>query len=82
MKHRRVALTGAMVQDLILMSDMGSCPMRGSLDHGANLQVVLNNAIPAFEEGTRLSLRGTLVPVTDPETWQAAILQNARIVTQ
>lgn len=75
-------LPGAMVQELILMSDMGSCPMCGSLDHGANLQVVLNDAIPAFEDGTRLSLRGMLVPVTDTETWQAAILQDARIVTQ
>lgn len=71
---------GDLISDLILVSDMGSCPFCGSLDHGASLEVTLAEAIPAFDENTRLSLRGTLEPVTDPETWQAAVLRNARIV--
>jgi len=71
---------GELISDLILVSDIGSCPFCGSLDHGASLEVTLAEAIPAFEDSTRLSLRGTLEPVTDPETWQAAILRNARIV--
>ena len=73
-------IPGDTVQDIILVSDMGLCPFCGSLDHGGNLQVLLENDIPSFEDGQRMTLRGTLEPVTDPETWQAAILKNARIV--
>lgn len=75
-------LPGDMVQDLILMSDMGNCPLCGSFDHGTNLQVLLTEAIPAFEEGTRVSFVGTLTPVTDPETWQTVILKDARVITR
>ncbi|MBZ8119686.1 hypothetical protein KUD11_13640 [Roseovarius sp. LXJ103] len=75
-------LPGDMVQDLILMSDMGNCPLCGSFDHGTNLQVLLSEAMPAFDEGTRVSFVGTLTPVTDPETWQTVILKDARVITR
>jgi len=75
-------LPGDMVQDLILMSDMGNCPLCGSFDHGTNLQVLLTEAMPSFDETQRLSIRGTLTPVTDPETWQAVILKDARVITR
>ncbi|WP_243613294.1 hypothetical protein [Shimia aestuarii] len=74
------ALPGETIRELILVSDMGLCPLCGSADHGASLQVALNDTIPSFEESRRVTLRGTLTPVTDPETWQAAILENATIV--
>ncbi len=74
------ALPGETIRELILVSDMGLCPLCGSADHGASLQVALNDTIPTFEESRRVTLRGTLTPVTDPETWQAAILENASIV--
>ncbi len=74
------ALPGDAIRDLILVSDMGLCPLCGSAEHGASLQVALNDSIPSFEESRRVTLRGTLSPVTDPETWQAAILENAAII--
>jgi hypothetical protein len=74
------ALPGDAIRELILVSDMGLCPLCGSADHGASLQIALNDAIPTFDESRRVTLRGTLTPVTDPETWQAAILENATIV--
>lgn len=70
---------GGDIRELLLVSDMGLCPFCGSGDHGASLQVTLAEPISAFEEGTRLTLKGTLKPVSDPETWQAAILENAVI---
>lgn len=71
---------GEAVTELMLVSDMGNCPFCGSPDHGVSLQVVLDTPLPALEEGTRLALRGDLVPVTDSETWQAAVLKGARVV--
>ncbi|MCW8843326.1 MAG: hypothetical protein OQK00_07930 [Rhodobacteraceae bacterium] len=74
------ALPGDTIRELILVSDMGLCPLCGGTDHGASLQVALNDTIPTFEESRRVTLRGTLSAVTDPETWQAAILENATII--
>jgi len=71
---------GSRITELMLVSDTGSCPFCGSLEHAASLQVQLAESIPEFDPNTRLSLRGTLEPVTNPETWQAAILRNARVV--
>lgn len=76
------ALPGEQVRELILVSDMGLCPYCGSADHTSSLQVTLAEAIPYVDENTRISLRGTLSPVTDPETWQSAVLRDARIVAQ
>lgn len=70
---------GEGVRELILTSDMGDCPFCGSPDHGVTLQVQLDSPI-VIEEGARISLVGALEAVTDPETWQAAIMKNARVV--
>ena len=75
------ALPGEKVRELLLVSDMGLCPFCGNTDHGASLLVSLAEPIDAVDEAQRITLRGTLEPVTDPETWQAAILKNATIVT-
>lgn len=76
-------LPGEVIDELILVADEGICPFCGSADHSASLQVLLAEAMsgPMMDESTRITLRGTLVPVRDPETWQAAILKDARIVT-
>mgnify|MGYP001124775782 CR=1 FL=1 len=71
---------GAQVSQVMLVSDMGNCPLCGSPDHGASLVVELDQPIPSFEQGARLSLRGDLEAVTDPETWQNAVLRRARVV--
>ncbi len=76
------ALPGDMVRELLLVSDMGLCPLCGSADHGATLVVSLADEIPVIDDSSRITLRGTLSPVTDPETWQSVVLKNATIVTQ
>lgn len=71
---------GEALRELILVSDMGLCPFCGNPDHNAGLQVQLAEALPFVSENQRITLRGTLSKVHDPETWQAAILRDARIV--
>lgn len=75
-------IPGDMVRDLILVSYMGLCPLCGSADHGANLQVTLAQPVAMTDEMQRITLRGTLNRVDDPETWQAVILQDAEIVAR
>ncbi|WP_417253684.1 hypothetical protein [Celeribacter sp.] len=72
---------GSEIRELMLVSDMGLCPFCGSADHGASVQVNLDTPLVGLEEGTRLTLRGDMMPVHDPETWQAAILENAVLVS-
>ncbi|MCG3266480.1 hypothetical protein [Yoonia sp. I 8.24] len=71
---------GTDVRELILVSDMGFCPFCGDPNHGASVQVMLDTPISGLEEGTRITLRGDMTPVRDPQTWNAAILENAVIV--
>ena len=73
-------LPGETIRELILVSDMGLCPLCGEGDHGANLQVTLAEPITNFDEAVRITLKGDLKAVTDPETWQAAILEDAQII--
>ncbi|MBV2358311.1 hypothetical protein KUH32_00855 [Thalassococcus sp. CAU 1522] len=75
-------MPGTTFRELVLVSDMGLCPFCGSVDHGAALQVTLADPIDTVDETRRITLRGTLKRVNDPETWQAVILENAQIVTQ
>ncbi|HCP80860.1 MAG TPA: hypothetical protein DIT67_04440 [Octadecabacter sp.] len=67
---------GAEISDFILISDMGFCPFCGSPEHGTSLQVSMAAPI-TFEEGKRVTLRGALETVTDPQTWQTTLLNNA-----
>ncbi|WP_421704608.1 hypothetical protein [Aliiroseovarius sp.] len=71
---------GASVRQVMLVSDMGSCPFCGQADHGITLMVELDEPISTFDEGTRLSLVGDLEAVTDPDTWQSAVMRHARVV--
>ena len=72
---------GADVVELILVSDMGLCPFCGDPSHGASLQVTLKTPAAGLEEGARITLRGDLSPVLDPQTWNAVVLENAVIIT-
>ncbi|SHI37453.1 hypothetical protein [Wenxinia saemankumensis] len=67
------------VRELMLVSDMGLCPFCGSPDHPGALQVLLADAATGIEEGARITVTGDLRAVTDPETWQAAVLEGARL---
>ncbi|MEM5475979.1 hypothetical protein [Pacificibacter sp. AS14] len=68
---------GNLIRELILVSDMGTCPLCGSPDHGTSLQVTLAQPLANFEDGARITLRGKLSAVTDTTTWQSAVLENA-----
>ncbi|MBU2935725.1 MULTISPECIES: hypothetical protein [Pacificibacter] len=68
---------GSLIHELILVSDMGTCPLCGSPDHGTSLQVTLAEPLDNFEDGARITLRGNLSAVTDTTTWQSAVLENA-----
>ena len=70
------------IRDLIMVADMGLCPFCGSGDHAGSLQVTLAEPVQFLDESNRITIRGTLSKVTDPETWQAAILENAEIVVR
>ncbi len=69
---------GPDITDFILVSDMGFCPFCGSPEHGTSLQVTMADPLTGFEEGSRITLRGALQAVTDPETWQTTVMTNAR----
>ena len=71
---------GSEIRELLLVSDMGTCPFCGNADHGTSLQVKLAQPIMEFEEGTRITLKGALSAVRDTTTWQSAVLENAKIV--
>ncbi|MFT5744277.1 MAG: hypothetical protein ACI86S_002358 [Paracoccaceae bacterium] len=71
---------GNEISDFILVSDMGFCPFCGSPEHGTSLQVSLASPVAGLIEGSRVSLRGSLEAITDPETFQSAIMRNAQIV--
>lgn len=71
---------GTTIRELLVVADMGLCPFCGSGEHGGSLLVQLDSPLFEFEEGARVTVRGTLTPVTDPETWQAAVLSNAQLI--
>lgn len=71
---------GSEIRELLLVSDMGTCPFCGSGDHGTSLQVKLAQPMTEFEDGTRITLRGALSAVRDATTWQSAVLENATVV--
>ncbi|KAG1667702.1 ATP-dependent RNA helicase RhlE [Nymphon striatum] len=66
---------GDTISDFILISDMGFCPFCGSPEHGTSLQVTMADPI-VFEDGKRVTLRGALETVTDPETWQTTAVEE------
>ena len=71
---------GEAVSELLLVSDMGLCPFCGSSEHPASLTVRLAEPVPGIEEGLRITLKGDMRPVMDPETWQAATMENAVVI--
>ncbi|MEL6586368.1 MAG: hypothetical protein AAFY65_16060 [Pseudomonadota bacterium] len=70
---------GGLTTSLMLVSDMVTCPFCNLPDHAAALEVTLAEPI-AIEDGQRITLRGALNVIHDPETWQAAVLRDAHIV--
>ncbi|MEO0484445.1 MAG: hypothetical protein AAF092_00890 [Pseudomonadota bacterium] len=75
------AMPGQAVDTLMVVADMGDCPFCGASDHAGSLEVRLATPITGLEDGARIALTGDLELITDPETWQSAILRNARVVT-
>jgi hypothetical protein len=71
---------GDAISELILVSDMGTCPLCGGADHGTSLQVKLSQPLIGFEDGARITVQGNLSAVRDTTTWQSAVLENAVLV--
>ena len=78
---RKVTRPRKEFETFYLISDMGFCPWCGSLDHGAAVQVNLAEAILDLEDGDRITVRGALAPVADPEDDDYAALHKAEIVS-
>ncbi|WP_108815874.1 hypothetical protein [Loktanella sp. Alg231-35] len=68
------------VREFMLVSDIGFCPFCGDPTHGTALQVTLAAPLDFVEEGTRLSLRGSLETIQDDQTWQSAIMRDAVVI--
>lgn len=68
------------VREFMIVSDMGFCPFCGDPEHATALQVTLTEPIPFVEDGMRLSLRGALEPIKDPQTFQSVILRDAVVI--
>ena len=64
-------------REFMLVPDIADCPFCGSSDHGVTVNVSMATPQPGLDEGQRIVLRGALVPVHDPETWQSVILTDA-----
>ena len=61
----------------LLVPDPADCPFCGSGDgYGPSLEVTMRRPLDAAE-GERVTLRGDLELVADPETWQAVRLTDA-----
>jgi hypothetical protein len=71
---------GDAISELILVSDMGTCPLCGGTGHGTSLQVKLAQPLTNFEQGRRITVQGNLSAVRDTTTWQSAVLENAVLV--
>ncbi|MGR3540702.1 MAG: hypothetical protein ACU0BS_04650 [Hasllibacter sp.] len=63
--------------EFMLVPDIADCPFCGSTDHGVTVNLSFAEAQPGLDEATRIVVRGALVPVHDPETWQSVILTDA-----
>ena len=68
------------ISEFMLISDMGFCPFCGNPEHGTALQVQLQTPNTTVQDGQRITVRGALEPVYDPETSQAARLVEAKIL--
>jgi len=72
---------GDSVSELVLSSDLGSCPYCSEQGHSATALVKLSDPMHGLEPYARVTLRGDFTPNFDPETWEAAIIENAQILT-
>jgi len=71
---------GDVVTELVLASDLGACPYCSEMGHSATALVKLAEPITGLEPNARVTLIGDFKPNFDPETWEAAIVENAKIL--
>lgn len=68
---------GSMIHELVLISDLESCPYCSVSDHNASAFVKLKTPIPEFPQNTSVRIQGRFTPNLDPTTWEAAIIEDA-----
>lgn len=66
------------MSELMLLSDIGLCPLCGAGDHTTSLMIEFDEPIAALEPDTRITVKGTLLRIDD-ETSTVAKLVGARI---
>lgn len=71
---------GAASSGFMLISDMGFCPFCGDPAHGTALEVTLESPVEGLSDGDRVTVRGALSPVRDPQTSQTTRMSAARIL--
>ena len=74
--HVVPVLPEAELRTFLLVPDPADCPFCGSAGYGPSLEVTMRRPLDA-DEGERVTLRGDLELVADPETWQAVRLTDA-----
>ena len=74
--HVVPVLPEAELRTFLLVPDPDDCPFCGSAGYGPSLEVAMRRPLDAGE-GERVTLRGDLEVVADPETWQAVRLTDA-----
>ena len=70
-------LPEAYITTFLLVEDPADCPFCGSGGYGPTLEVHLKSPLSDIPEFTRVTVRGDLVLIEDPETTQSARLENA-----
>lgn len=61
----------------LLIEDPDDCPFCGTGEGGAALEVVAARPIGGVQDADRITVRGTLTPIRDPDTYQAIRLVDA-----
>jgi hypothetical protein len=72
------ALTANRIKQFIIVPEAADCPFCGESGYGPALEVTLKRAIRPIEEGTQITLRGTLQFDESPETYRAVFLTDAK----
>ena len=67
----------AYIETFLLVQDPADCPFCGTGGYGPVVEVWMRHPLPDMPEFTQLSLRGDLVLIDDPETFQTYRLEDA-----
>lgn len=70
----------AYVQSFLMVPDPADCPFCGSSGYGPSLEVTLRKKMPDIAEFSRITVRGQLKLIDDPDTYQSYRLVDALLL--